>query len=177
MEACTRSRSRRRLTRAARGQAYLALSQTLARPSRFQLLERPFQKNGTKVAERALLAIGELQQFVSEMRPDSHRHTCLPYAHGQPLLTVRRPRKQTKQCFICFASFALVPLCRRRFCCRLCSRIIPRKRPSREHHDGWPLCVPKIWRERYDNSKKGSGGERGENGRMRLRKDRRAGWC
>ena len=111
MEACTRSRSWRRLTRAARGQAYLALSQPLARPSRFQLLERPFEKNGTQVAKRALLPIGELQKFVSEMRPDSHRHACLPYAHGHPLLTVRRRPKQTKQCFICFVSFALWPLC------------------------------------------------------------------
>lgn len=30
------------------------------------------------------------------------------------------------------------------------------KRLNRAPHDGWPSCVTKIWRERYDNSKEGS---------------------
>lgn len=63
------------------GRANPIFPQSLCRTCRLELLESPFQKHRSHVAERALFSNGILHQLISETRSDSHGHRCFPLAH------------------------------------------------------------------------------------------------
>jgi hypothetical protein len=47
----------------------------------FELYCRPFQKQGTDIAEGSIFSGSELLEFDSQRRPDSQTHGCFPFAH------------------------------------------------------------------------------------------------